>query len=53
MTFFWIVRVKRPLKVETFKIFKRLSPAVSYRQRSLRMAGTESQIRKFTWGDGI
>ena len=44
---FFIVRVKRPLKKATFKIFKALIPALNYRNRALRERFATAEIKSF------
>jgi hypothetical protein len=46
---FYIVRVKRPLKAVTFKLFKNLTPAIRYMQRELRSRGITAQFKGFSW----
>lgn len=46
---FYVVKVKRPNKVATFKLFKWVTPALRYRDRALREKGATATLGSFAW----
>lgn len=48
-SYFFVVRVQRPLKAPTYKLFKHMTPAIKYKQRSLRERGAEAEMGSFDW----
>lgn len=52
MSDFVVVRVKRSLKAETFRLYKHITPAIRYMQRSLRERGAQAQLLGFDWKGG-